>query len=477
MIRFVGRQEEIGKLLDSFNRRKGVLNVVRGRRRIGKSTLIKELPHRREGITLRYLISSPPDDKISDEQERVNYAHQVQTEFQLPYLPPHSTWQALFYFIVDQCIESHTILAIDEVNWLGRKADFPIANTLWEVWERRCAQKADFMMILSGSLASWLEKNILQHEGYVGRITQTITLRELPLHHVREFYADQIQRASPVDLIKLLCAFGAVPLYLEYLDLKYSAEENIAQLAYSPSGPLFDEFDRMFNDLFSEDNHLYRRVIEAVAESSSPPNGKEIAKGIGIGYSGRLNDQLDTLCETGFLRKEKTWDIKKQEVGSIQRFRIADNYTAFYFRSIKKHAQRMVERGLQGEPGNLANILGLQFEVLALNNIDFILQQLRVRNPLYIGSYFQTETQRRAKCQVDILIQTNTRLYVCECKLSNSEVGTGVIAEVKKRIERLERDKTLICHPVLIHANGVSKSVLEADYFDHVVDLRDALRA
>lgn len=477
MTKFVGRKVEIKKILDTFNTRKGVINVIRGRRRIGKTTLIKELAHQRKGVTLRYLTSPPPRKDVSDEAERNTYALQVKTEFGLPFMPPHDTWQELFYFIISLCNEKKTILAIDEVNWLARKSSTPIENILWEVWERECAQKAGFMMILAGSLASWLEENIISHEGFVGRIAETITLKELRLSHVREFFGARIDRAPQVDVIKLLCAFGGVPLYLEYIDLKLGAEENINKLAYSSSGSLHTEFDQMFNELFSAENQMYRKILDAVGDSSKLLSPEEIAQKVGVTYTGRINNLLKTLCEIGFLKKETTWDTKKKKRGIKQRFRISDNYTAFYFRSIKKHAERVENTGINSEPLNVASILGLQFEVLALNNIDYIVEQLGVKNPIFIGGYFQTKTQRQEACQIDILIQTKSRLYICECKLLNEDVGTGIIKEVQTKIDRLTKDKKLSCHPVLIHANGVSHSVEESDYFDRIIDLRDALRS
>lgn len=109
MERFIGRKEEIETLLQSFNALKGTLNVIKGHRRIGKSTLIKELPARDSRVTLRHLTSFPPKVTVTDEQERAAYAEQVKREFNLPYNPPHESWVALMYFIVSQCTRSYTI--------------------------------------------------------------------------------------------------------------------------------------------------------------------------------------------------------------------------------------------------------------------------------------------------------------------------------------------------------------------------------
>lgn len=476
MEHFVGRKEEIETLLQSFNAQKGTLNVIKGRRRIGKSTLIKELPARDSRVTLRYLTSFPPKATVTDEQERAAYAEQVKREFSLPYNPPQESWAALIYFIVSQCVHSHTILALDEINWLARKSSTPIEHILWEVWERECAHKSSFMMILSGSLASWMEKNIIASEGFVGRISVNMVLRELPLNNIRDLFGTAHEKLPDRDIIKLLCAFGGVPLYLNHVDPTLTAESNLLNLVYKRTGAFNNEFNQMFNDLFSNENKMYRAILEAVGTSTSALTAQEVAEKSEKHYTGRVNQALSDLCEVGFLRKEHTWNTRTTKFGRAAKFKIADNYTAFFFRSISKQNQVAQRTGREAVPENLAGILGLQFENLVYNNAYYILKKLHITDPVFIGGYFQTQTQRQKGCQIDLLIQTKHRLYVCECKMLADKVQKTIIQDVKQKVERLTRDRTLTVCPVLIHTNGVVDSVIKENYFNHIIDMSDALR-
>ena len=97
---FVGRKDEIKTLLTSFSSKKGTLNTIKGRRRIGKSTLIKELKNRDSRVKLRYLTSLPPKPETTDEEERQAYANQIKREFALAYTPPHDSWANILYFVV-----------------------------------------------------------------------------------------------------------------------------------------------------------------------------------------------------------------------------------------------------------------------------------------------------------------------------------------------------------------------------------------
>ena len=471
---FAGRKKEIKQILDSFNRRKGTLNVIRGRRRIGKTRLIKELPNFGRNITLRYLTSSPPEARVTDVQERSQYAEQVKSQFELTYMPPHSTWRELFSFISDMCTEKKTILAIDEVNWLATKSP-TFMSVFFELWENQFTEKQEFMIILSGSLSSWIEENILMNKGFVGRVSVAITLKELMLNELPVFFGSRIRKTPTIDLIKMLSAVGAVPRYLEELDLTRTAEANLTKLAFEEGGFLYDEFEKMFYDLFSRENKFYRNILKNMGESRRLLTARELAEKMGLTYSGRYTKAIEVLEEVGFIKRQHTWDLSAKKAGKKYVLRLTDSYTVFYFRAIF----RIKSKGLpqNATPLNLPSLLGLQFENLAFNNITFIIDRLniKVRDVTFAGPYVQTATTRRQGCQVDLLIHARNRVYVCECKLLSGEVAHSVINDVDEKIARLPKSRGVSFHPVLIHANTVSESIQEEDYFDEIIDLGEGL--
>lgn len=471
---FAGRKQEIKQLLSSFNSNKGTLNVIRGRRRIGKTRLIRELPSAGRNITLRYLTSTPPSIKVSDADERKQYAEQVKDQFSLNYMPPHTTWRELFSFIGDLCATKRTILAIDEVNWLATKSP-AFMSTFFELWENQFTRKKNFMIILSGSLSSWIEENILMNKGFVGRVSVTITLKELSLNELPDFFGSRIRTTPTIDLIKMLSAVGAVPRYLEELNLAQTAETNLSQLAFEPSGFLYDEFEKMFYDLFSKENKFYRNILETISQSPQRLSARELAAKMGLTYSGRYTSAISVLEAVGFIKRQHTWDIARKQQGKKYTLSISDNYTAFYFRAI---APAKTPGRIQAKtPANLASLLGLQFENLVHNNILFILEQLHIKptDVVFAAPFLQTATTRRQGCQIDLLIQARNRVYVCECKLHTSEIPYAIIAEVEAKIARLPNTKGISFHPVLIHGHLVAESVIETDYFDAIINLGDGI--
>lgn len=342
---FAGRQSEIERILASFNAKKGTLNVIRGRRRIGKTRLIRELANQKKKVVLRYLTSTPPSTQISDEAERSFYAEQVKSEFSLSYMPPHITWLELFEFIADVCLDKNTILALDEVNWLATKSP-AFMSSFFYLWETKFAQKKNFMIILSGSLSSWIAENIIMNKGFVGRISLDIVLGELKLEDMPKFFGDRIYRASSFELMKMISAIGTVPRYLEEIDLSATTEQNLIKLAFTKGGFLYDEFEQMFYDLFSRKNQLYRNILAIIGTSNALLSPKEVMAIIGKTYAGRDSEAFNVLNESGFIKKQYIWDLKKQHRTRLFVLRISDNYTALYFRAVMKVKEKEINTSI-----------------------------------------------------------------------------------------------------------------------------------
>src|SRR5690606_18550154 len=90
--------------------------------------------------------------------------------------------------------------------------------------------------------------------------------------------------------------------------------------------------------------------------------------------------------------------------------------------------------------------------------------------------YYQRETKRFSGCQIDYLIQTRTNtLFLCEIKFSQNEIKTSVIQEMKEKIKNFSVPRNFVCLPVLIHVNGVSEAVTDADYFFEIINFSEFL--
>lgn len=186
---------------------------------------------------------------------------------------------------------------------------------------------------------------------------------------------------------------------------------------------------------------------------------------------------------SGFIRRDYIWNINSGESVDISQYRLNDNYLRFYLKCIAPDLKKISTNSLKDisitSLHNWPTLMGLQFENLALHNREIIWEELHI-NPLEIindNPYLQRPSKHRQGCQIDYLIQTKFNiLYLCECKFTQTKIGSSVINDMKNKIERLERQNKFACKPVLIHVGDVTKDVVDSGFFAHIVDFSKFLK-
>jgi uncharacterized protein len=464
---FIGRAAELDDL-DAMVRLPGAkLIVIKGRRRIGKSRLARELGMRHPELSTYYLTGLPPTELASAQAVLDNFAAQISRTFDMP-RPAASSWDDLLWHIADRVRDGKAIVILDEISWLGR-SDPLFSARLWQLWETGLSVLPSFILILSGSLAGWIDDQFSSNTGYLGRISWNMTLQELPVREALHFFGDRGERLSMYERLKILLVTGGVPRYLELMDPHLTADDNIRRLCFTPQGLLFNEYDQLLNDLFQRKNSTYREIIEALADR--PLTLKQLHSAIGKARSGVLSAHIEELEKTGFLARHFTWDPHDGAPSNQYKVRISDNYLRFYLKAIRPHAKQIVD-GVDALPASLPGVLGFQFENLVLKNRRLLWSALSIqpREIVRDGPYFQTATTRRRGCQIDYLIQTRHSLFVVEIKLSSTALDTQILRAARRKMQALTKPKHLSVRPVLVHVNGVTDSVLAADYYDRVLD-------
>lgn len=466
---FIGREAELNTLKSTFDLKRSQLVVIKGRRRVGKTRLAREVSKTIKGAQCFYFTASPPDMAVSDEQERHLFAQSITREFALPYSPSSASWSELLHFVADQCRARKTVLILDEINWMGSQCK-TFLKELHNVWETNFAKKRGFMLIMAGSLSTWLDKNILHHTGFVGRVDLDMTLKDMPLKDCVQFWGSKRKQWSDYEITKLLCITGGVPRYIEALDFSLSADHNIVQLCLTPSGLLFDEFDDMFSDIFSTYNDLYLAIFRGIAATSSRLTVTELAKTIERPHNGTFSKCIDNLEQSGFITRDYAWDPHSKKILQKPKLRISDCYTAFYFRAIDKNKNPAKSGVITLK--NFSSLAGLQFENLILNSRTEVFRLLGI-DPAHVefdNPFYQSPRTRRAGCQIDYLIQTSNHiLYICEIKFHLQEIGSQVVSEMENKINALKIPKHFTYRKVLIHVNGVKASVEDSGYFDRLL--------
>lgn len=468
MARFIGREVELHALESLYEKNSASLVVLKGRRRIGKSRLVEEFAKNQKFFSFTGL---PPTPLTTAQSQRDAFANQLKKAFHST-LEKTNDWWDLLWFLAEHTKKDKVIILFDEISWMGSK-DPDFLGKLKTVWDNYLKKNPKLILILCGSISSWIENNILSSTGFMGRISLTLTLEELPLFDCNKFWNANTS-ISAYEKFKLLAVTGGIPRYLEEIKPHLPAEENVRQLAFEKSGILFNEFDQIFSDLFSSRSEIYKRIVTHLANRKDERH--QIAKELDMKTGGVISGYLDDLEKAGFIARDFSWQIKGGKISKLSHFRLSDNYLRFYLKFIQLN-KRKIESGMFSErtltslPG-LNSIMGLQFENLVLSNRKTIHKLLEIRPEDLIseGPYFQRKTARQPGCQIDYLIQTKFDcLYVCEIKFSKYEIKKDIIDEVQEKIIRLKRPRYFSCRPVLIHVNGVSEELEDYNYFAKII--------
>lgn len=475
MTKFIGRKEELKGLRSLLKKKSASFVVIKGRRRIGKTRLAEEFG---KEFSKQYIFAGlAPSQASTSEEQKKEFLRQMKRQGIRSL--GDDDWGNLFDDVADTCKRGKIIVVLDEISWMAH-GDKTFLAKLKNAWDLGFKKNSHLVLVISGSNSTWIEKNILNDTGFVGRISHRLTLEELAMNECDEFWGNYSDSVSAFDKLKILSVTGGVPRYLEEVDGGVSAENNIKRLCFKKEGLLFHEFEDIFSDSLSKKSEYYKVIVEYLAEQKATLGeigdviGRERPGGDVVGY-------LKDLCNVGFVTRDYTWDLEKGKVSQTSLFRLSDNYLRFYLKYIVPNKEKVEGETMRSLPLGWDSIMGLQFEnlVLSKNNRLKIYEILDIPpdSVMQANPFLQTQTTRRKKCQVDFLVQTKDgSLYVCEIKFKKNPLGGEVIKEVKEKIARLKRPKHMSCRPVLIHVNGVKDSVENSDYFVKIIDFGEFLR-
>lgn len=473
--KFIGREKELQSLNDLFDKKTASLVVIKGRRRIGKTRLIEEFA---KGKKFFRFIGLAPTEGVTAQSQRDEFSLHLSQQTGLPDIKVDD-WSKLFALLAEKTKSGQFIILLDEITWMAHD-DPTFLSKLKNAWELYFSKNPRIILILCGSISAWIEKNILSSTGYFGRISKKITLHELPIHKCNQLLESVGFKFSAYEKFLILSVTGGVPWYIELVDRKYSALDNIKSLCFDPDGILVDEHKYIFHDLFGSRSSIYEKITQYLAKQTS--EFSDLAKGIDYSNSGTLSEYLDELIESGYVSRHFSWEFKTGKEKSTSIYRLADNYLRFYYRYIlPKLPQILMDQYRDVSITALPawnTIMGFQFETLVLNNRRLIQKELRVspEDIIVDNPYYQRKSKRGPGCQIDYLIQTRTNtLFVFEIKFSRRPITKSIIKEVQKKIESLVIPRNFACVPVLIHVNGVDDEVVESEFFYKIIDFAEIL--
>jgi len=467
---FVGRENELKRLEGLWKKSVSSLVTIRGRRRIGKSTLVAEFARRSEARFLK-LEGLQPKEGVDNGQQLAAFGKQLARFTRGTKSAPEDWFDA--FSRLDKAIvgRGKTVVLLDEISWMG-KYDPMFAGELKQAWDNWFSHHPRVIVFLCGSVSAWIDKNIVKSKAFVGRPSMNLTLKELPMNVCSQFWGRQARRTATREMLDVLSVTGGVPEYLENIDPSLSADDNIRNLCYRPGALLVDEFEDIFNDSVDENLGMKKSILKSLV--NGPMVGEDVAAAVGVEYNGHVTANLAELETAGFVSRDNGVNPATGKDTKIVRWRISDNYTRFYLKYIEpnlgmigKDAYRFVSLDQLPE---WDSILGLQFECLILNNLDLLLPAIGLERALLTSAapYRQNKTARMKGCQVDLVIQTSKCVYCVEIKRQNS-IGEKVVRECEEKFCSLKVKRSRTVRPVLVYDGELSRRVPADAYFSFIV--------
>ena len=474
---FFGREQQIEQLEALWRKRVGSLVTCRGRRRIGKSTLIETFA-KKSGSRFIKIEGVKPKENFTNAHELETFAEQLSAQTGSDPTPP-SNWLNAFIRLNDKIRDDErTVVLLDEISWLGHYDEL-FADTVRIAWENYWKKHDRLIVVLCGSVSSWIKNKVIDNSAYLGRRSLDLLIGELPLKECARFWGNSSERIASKEIIDVLSVTGGVPRYLEEVDPGLSADENIRRMCYQPNSILRVDFDEMFNDVITEQPRFSSRILRALVDG--PRTATEIARDMEMEKGGRVSEALMQLTEAGLVSGESGINPETGAEVRERRYRLKDNYSRYYLKFVDRVA-KTIDAGSYAFP-SLARldgwngVMGLQFENLVVNHYAELLPHLHLGAAVITSAAPYRKVGRRDRnkgCQVDLLLQAANMLYFVEMKRCAS-IGTSVVSEVDEKVRRVSRPDGVSARAALVYDGELDPAVEHAGYFDAVVPFRKLL--
>ncbi len=467
---YIGRSEERQEFRRLLQKKTASLVTCQGRRRIGKSRFIAECAE--EADHFLSFMGLPPREDISKQAQLDAFADQLAKQTKAPKLPLDG-WPTAFQLLASQLPANGTVvLLLDEISWMA-VGDADFAGHLKTAWDTHFSKRQRLIVMLCGSVSSWIEHNILNNTGFVGRCSWQFRLGPLALPECVQFWSKRGAHISMAEKLRLLAVTGGVPRYLEEINPARTAEQNIADLCFNPAGMLFSEFDSIFHDIFTRRAETYREIVRTLVAGARSVD--QISTELGRARGGSLSSSLADLEQAGFIAHDIPFD---PETGRSRprdaRYRLSDNYLRFYLKYVDPVKPRIAKGLLKNTSLETLDawdtIMGLQFENLVHANLDLLLAHIGLDKKLVLnaGPYLQKQTLRRQGCQIDLLLRTRRSLYVFEIKF-RKHIAATIVEEVRDKVKRLKLPKGQSVRTGLIYCGDLASEIDGRDDFDFLV--------
>lgn len=418
---FVNREAEIQFLLDRTESNRAELIIIYGRRRIGKTELLREAFKKKNAI---FFVA----DLGADQDQRRRFSEAVGLLFPSPLLqtetPPE--WEPLLKYVIDLAKKERVVLILDEFPYLCSSQP-ALPSILQRIWDET-GKDSRLYLILCGSFVSFMEREILGHKSPLyGRRTGQLLVQPLSINTLKGFYPGY----SPEDRISAYAILGGVPAYLIQFSDKLSLAQNIEKQILNPTAFLYDEVRFILMEEL-RDPKLYLSILQSIAFGSTRLN--DIVQRTGI-ERGPVSKYLSVLQDLRLIERETPATEKHPEKSRKGIYRLSDNFFRFWFRFVLPYRSRLAESGgrrimEQEILPHLDNFIGQVFDKICAEILRYLVDVGRIKLDYDTAGRWWNGNE-----EIDLVAMAgDTPVFAAESKWSKKAVGVDVLKNLERKV-------------------------------------------
>lgn len=435
----IGREEEKYILLNLLDKSDAQFVAVYGRRRVGKTYLIRKVY--KDSIVFE---TSALHDVTKDEQIE-NFWDEFLKKFN-PKISAPKSWKKIFGQLEIYLDKIKTpksgkkVVFFDEIPWYDTpKSGFLPAFISF--WNGYCTQRNDILLIICGSSASWIIKKVINNRGGLhNRISRSINLQPFDILETAAYLKSKKINLSDRDLILLYLVIGGIPYYLNHVEKGQGIPEILDALFYSGNAALANEFQNLYPSLF-KNHHKHLDIIKILSVKQKGMTRTEIISKSQFDSGGWLTETLEELVQCGFIIK--TTDFDKSKTDGL--YRLADEYSIFYLRFIQN--ANKTTKGLSLYNSQKFKIwLGLAFENFCMKHHKHIIEALGISGISYSIHSFIDKAKSSPDSQIDMVInREDAYIHIVEAKFYDVPYKMTLAEKnsiIQKRNSLISKSKT-----------------------------------
>jgi hypothetical protein len=462
---FIGRDEELNELDRLYRAKAANLLVMYGRRRVGKSVLIEKFMEGK--ISLQFEGLENVHTKGQIEKFVADLAKQIND----PLLKniKVTNWLPLLDYLTEYFSKqsSKSILFLDEFQWLASNQS-KLVSLIKNYWDKFW-KKQNVMLILCGSVSSFMVKRVIKSKALYGRINYELCLQPFSPKEVVKLL-DHKRDASEIFLYNLI--LGGIPKYLQEIDLDQSFEQNMNRLFFLKNSLFANEYERIFYSQFKE-HKTYENIAKLL--KNTPLSLQQLSDKTKIPSGGGLRFYLQNLEYTNFITSYVPYN--KNLNSKLMKYKLTDEYLRFYYKYIEPNLRLIRENQRRDLFSQIVKPvwnpwLGFAFENFCMKNAYYLAEIMGFANQvLHWGPLFNRDD---TGFQVDLIyLRQDNVITLCEMKFHSKPIGVSVIKEVEYKCKLLTVPRGYTIERALITRFGVDSSLQELNYFHHVVEIKD----